>query len=87
MSEDELLGDVLPATPVMPWAATSCTRSQRLLHLYIGLATWSSPATIYVGLDLRRVDLYDACDELRNAETGKAMALDGPDEGTRRLRP
>ena len=33
-------------------------------------------------LDLRRVDLYDALDQLRNAEAGKAIALDGPDEGT-----
>ena len=32
--------------------------------------------------DLRRVDLYDAWDELRNAEAGKTIALDGPDEGT-----
>ena len=44
--------------------------------------TWSSPATIYVGRDLRRVDLYDALEELRNAAMGKAVALDGPDEGT-----
>ena len=35
-----------------------------------------------IGRDLRRVDLYDALDELRNAEAGKAIALDGPDEGT-----
>ena len=32
-----------------------------------------------VGLYLRRVDLYEAWDELRNAEAGKAIALD---EGT-----
>ena len=35
-----------------------------------------------IGRDLRRVDLYDAWDELRNAAMGKAMALDGPHEGT-----
>ena len=32
--------------------------------------------------DDRAVCLHDLWDELRNAGAGKAMALDGPDEGT-----
>ena len=49
-------------------------QSGMLLHLY--------RVPQHVGLDLRRVDLYDALDVLPNSEAGKVLALDGPDEGT-----